>query len=517
MINAKIHSKLPERSSERPFAEKLLTLEFPDNNRPHLWFAQLPGLKDIDAIIWLPRTGLFIVEMKSWPISVIKDISLENFEIEPWVKHSTKKSPWEQVQEAEQQFRGRLSGDPDTRRKLGNPWISPVVALYHISRDDFESKIEGETGSKSEIDYKRLLAQGTIFREDLDSGEAFIKRLGICRQNPIIGDRPKSDLRGVNSIEEAVKALDTFITPHLRAGRHTPAYDKARIQELEKDSAKRLKTISWGNPVFCTGYAGTGKTLLGLQAALLRLEAAPDRLPAIGAGLFVCFNKVLAADIKRLTALSHRFLDIKFDVYDIFELLRVIAGRLKIDVSSNTNDADGWAKEILAEIVKRKDANANAKKLFESWGLIVVDEAQDLADWAWDFLDALSEHSNNLFVIDGKNQLLYRNERAKHLETVYELTHESQDKANFIEQRRVFRTTDTTFLISQLFMLTYPDLKAAEKKWEEHLKPAHEKAKKVADKRDARQSPLFDFDIELSRRGGYAHKLAPLPPVVLPT
>jgi hypothetical protein len=328
-----------------------------------------------------------------------------------------------------------------------------------------------------------------------------------------LGDQPKFDPRSVNSIEEAVKALDTFISPHLRAGRRTPAYDKARIQELEKDSAKRLKTISWGNPIFCTGYAGTGKTLLGLQAALLRLEAESDRHPAVEAGLFVCFNKVLASDINRLTALSPKFRDIKFDTFDIFALLRFIAGRLRIDVSSNSNDADVWAKEILAEILKRKDEDEDTKKLFKSWDFIVVDEAQDLADWGWKLLDALSDFSNNLFVIDGKNQLLYRNARAEHLDEIYKLTHESQDKANFIEQRRVFRTTDTTFLISQLFMLTYPDLKAAERKWEEHLKPAHEKAKKMADKRDARQSPLFDFDIELSRGGGYAHKLVPLPPL----
>src|ERR1700754_2517686 len=114
MLKAKIHSQLPQRSSELPFAQKLQTLEFPANNQPHVWFIQLPGLKDVDAVVWLPRTGLFIVEMKSWPLSGIRHISIQQFEVESYIKHSTKKSPWEQVKEAEEQFRTRLVNDPDT-------------------------------------------------------------------------------------------------------------------------------------------------------------------------------------------------------------------------------------------------------------------------------------------------------------------------------------------------------------------------------------------------------------------
>jgi hypothetical protein len=514
LVKAKILSALPQKPSERPFAEKLQLLDFPVRHKPYIWFVKLPGLKDVDAVIWIPSTGLFIVEMKSWPLSGIRRISTP-FELEPWVKHSTKKSPWDQVQEAEQQFRNRLVNDTKTYAALGYPWPTPVAALYNISRSDFEERATGEIGSQSEKQFKHLLRDSTVFQEDLQSGEELINRLRYCRYNQIYGQSAKDGPKGVNG-SEAVKAFHSFVDPHLVIGRPISAYDRDRVKQLEKDSERRLDTVIWDQAILCTGYVGTGKTILGLHAALRRLEAlaGSDRsqLPLSTtqdeiAGLFVCFNKVLAADIRRLTALSPRFRALNFDIYDIFGLIKFFVRELELLSSEGGGIADLWAKNTVSRILALSDEKT--KKLLDSWSIVVVDEAQDLQDWAWDFLERLSDSGRRLFVIDGKKQLLYRNKRSVYLDILNDIVKEQSKGTNYIEQRRVYRTTDTTFLICQLFVEKYPNLESAQDFWDKTLRPAYEKAKKkIAEKDPLHQPALPGYD--LPRRGGFAPHLIPL-------
>lgn len=82
LCKPKLHTEMPQHQSEIPFANRLLELQFPVDNQPHVWFIKIPGLKDIDAVIFIPKTGLFLIEMKSWPISGISHISSQHFELD---------------------------------------------------------------------------------------------------------------------------------------------------------------------------------------------------------------------------------------------------------------------------------------------------------------------------------------------------------------------------------------------------------------------------------------------------
>jgi hypothetical protein len=503
MVKAMIHSDLPELKSERRFARILKDLDFPSDNQPHVWFVKPPGLKDVDAVIWIPKTGLFIVEMKSWPLSCIQHISHQQFDIDPTCKHSTKKSPWEQVREAEQDLRERLHGDTDTYLTLGRPWLSPIVALYRISRSDIEQRLAGETGSQSEQDFKRHICDSTVFREDMQSSEDLIKRLSYCRSYPFYGKGPQKGPLQVDG-SKAVSALEHFLNPHLLATRPTSAYDKERVKQMEEMAVGKLKMVNWELPIFCTGYVGTGKTILGLRAALQSLESTSTQ--SRKAGMFVCLNKVLAADIRRLIGLSPKFRQLQFDVFDIFDLVKFIAQRCNVLTGFQSSNANHWAETVVSGILARDEQNAWG--LLDYWQFIVVDEAQDLEDWAWKLLDRLSDKGDRLFVIDGKNQLLYREKRAEYLDMLCELVQCEDGKPNYLEQRRVFRTTDTTFLISQLFMMSYPSLDDAEERWDKHLRLAYEKAKSSQKSSASLELPGF----ELPRRGGYAPRLVRLKP-----
>jgi hypothetical protein len=83
--------------------------------------------------------------------------------------------------------------------------------------------------------------------------------------------------------------------------------------------------------------------------------------------------------------------------------------------------------------------------------------------------------------------------------------------ANYLELKRVFRTTDATFLISQIYVDAYPDLMEVNRLWKNRYQKQYRKAKLQAANEDpsAQQAPLYD-DFELPRSGGNAPKLIPL-------
>lgn len=393
LAKAVLHSRLPDIASERRFAETLLSLDYPKGDEPHIWFVKLPGIRDVDAVIWQRRFGLFLVEIKSWPLSGIRALSLAHFELEPWVKHATAKSPWEQVTDACYQLLERFRSDNQLFRELGSPWLAPVVALFAIDRSSFLLRFQGESGTRSEDEFKNRISRGTIFAEDLATGDELLQRLGECRQYPIIGMAPKGNHRHVD-VATATRLISAAIAPILLNTRQLNAYDQHRIRQLELELEERARDINWDIPAVITGHVGTGKTFLALRAARERLRvlsALNSSTPSIC--MFVCFNKVLATDISRLRDLSPSFRNLRFDCLDIFELVRFLSRRMDIDLAPSESDADDWVTHQVDRILAEEQPDF--ARMLQSWSLIIVDEAQDLKDWAWRLLDRLSGGGNS--------------------------------------------------------------------------------------------------------------------------
>jgi len=487
-------TRLPESRNERPFAERVLALEFPEDNRPHFWFGRIPGCRDIDCAVWFPRNGLFVLELKSWPLSCIKRITTDGIDLDEGVRKSTSKPPWNQARDAAFTLKHRLVRDPDCRQELARLWLAWAVGLFNIRRGDFTERLESGTGASGGAAFQQLIETATVFQEDLDSGLDFLNRLVRAKKKPVYGAGAPQQRDERRDPKVALAALNGVLHPELAPGKTACAYDLERIRVLEEEQTRELDPLDWYAPVYCTGYAGTGKTLLGLQALLQRLQGSGER------GLFVCFNKVLATDIGRLLQLSPAFRMVDLDVFDVFHLLRSLADYVNVPFAIDPQEIDASAARVCDRLFAAWESKALAPER-PGYSLIVIDEAQDLHPWSWDLLDRLQGPGTEVMVIDAQQQQLYRMEKAEHLRTLRELVAE-EARENFIEKRRVFRTTDTTFLISQLFADSYPSVSAARSRWEKTYGPGYRAARSRAE-RLAGGMRRF----ELPRVGGHAPRL----------
>jgi hypothetical protein len=490
----KLETKLPTSHSERPFAERLSALEFPEDNRPHIWFGRIPRCKDIDCVIWFPKNGLFAIELKSWALSNIIEISSDEIRLQENVHHSTTNTPWQQVRDETFSLKNRLARDPDIRAFPRPIWIASAVSFYNIRRAEFEERFVPKEGTSGESDFRSAVSSATLFCEDLQSWDSFLNRLLSAKRDPLYGEGAKIAAQPQIPDSSLIRALNGVLHPGLIAAREASAYDKERVRVLESQEAKVLDRINWKSPAICTGYVGTGKTILGLQAALQRLQKGGGR------GLFLCFNKVLATDIDRLLQLSPIFSSVRLDVFDVFQFLRALARDADVPYVFDSRDPNKSAEQVCAGLFAAWHGDAAWKRRLQ-YDFVVVDEAQDLREWAWSLVEEVQGPNTEAMVIDAKDQQLYCENKADSLTELIELVR-SEEVANYIEKRRVFRTTDTSFLLSQLFVDSYPDPMHARSRWDTFYGPRYHGAKEKTKK-----GPDSEAMFELARRQGHAPEL----------
>lgn len=78
---ANIHTECPKRViGEANLARQLAAI---DDRRLHLWFAldDIPGVRDIDCVIWHEQVGVFIVEIKAVNLPMLEEFGLRSCRI----------------------------------------------------------------------------------------------------------------------------------------------------------------------------------------------------------------------------------------------------------------------------------------------------------------------------------------------------------------------------------------------------------------------------------------------------
>jgi hypothetical protein len=290
-------TRLPTNPNERVFAELISSLRFPSGNAPHIWFPSLAGTKDIDMVMWVPQIGLFSIELKAWSLRCIRRLSMERFDVSSDCPHSTRQSPWDQSSEARYDLLNFLKRDGRAWATLNRPFVLSTVALFNIYREELLRKFDSPDLSDAQSDFLNRVAQGTIFQEDFADGETLLARLSYVRRHPVVGRPPKHTPRTIES-KTSVETLDMLLQVFIDASTQVTAYDRDRLRYLEEASLGVLTDIDWTRPVVCSGRIGTGKTFLGLRAALSFLRNA--RSNECRSALFLTFNRVLATDIRRL-------------------------------------------------------------------------------------------------------------------------------------------------------------------------------------------------------------------------
>ncbi|HXG58248.1 MAG TPA: hypothetical protein VNL91_04425 [Thermoanaerobaculia bacterium] len=375
---AHLHTDLPRKFvGEREVADRLCML---DDSRLHLWFEvdYLPGVGDIDLIAWHEDHGLFLIEIKAIELSAIESIDYRHLKV---AGRSSTDSPHYQAHRAMWFLKDYLVGRGMQRR----PFVVPTALYPKISRREWEEGVRDPrlTGS---------FAQSILFSDDLESKNALQKRLAYIWENPPVGRR--LGVRFRHDVDAFSAFADNLM---VQAGRDAARSDQRRLSYLENSHRAEADRDAPADRVVrlaYQGYPGTGKTFrllrIGVQHAV-----AGKRV------LFLCFNKVLAADVRRLISLSQASGQVEaYDLFDFLDRLRDFNGIAK---PPEMPTAEDWAEAVLSRLVDC---------LPLAYDTVLVDEAQDLQPWAIEFITRLSRHDSSVVVAMAKGQELYGDGKA---------------------------------------------------------------------------------------------------------
>lgn len=403
-----VHTELPSGEGhwgESQFAAKLVEVS---DDETHLWFGinYLFGVHDLDVVICHPHIGVFAIEVKAIPLRAIEEYGPGLLNIKG--RHGSK-HPLQQSNAAKHKLVEHLRDTAGLGR--GAPFIYASAALPLIDRDEFLAR----WGSRAVIPQ----ADGMLFADDIVSTPAMLDRLKHVALKPPIGAAPSYTRLPISNLSAIVDALSPgAVSP-------STARDKAQMKGLDTRSRdKRRKYIEPGEAkeVVFQGPPGTGKTHRLLEIA--RAHARAGR-----SVLFVCYNKVLGADLRRLLLAADSSADLegRLEVLDIHQLL----------------DRDALTQGTYEQRVASLRDGASAIDLY---GTVLIDEAQDLEAWAHLLVRWYAEPQAEWFIADGKGQSLYLDEVPQWLNDV----HDRARSAGTVEQQsRVFRAAQADFYVAQ--------------------------------------------------------------------
>jgi len=398
------HSRgFPKYKGEQRVHNQLLGI---DDNDLFFWSSLdfIPGVNDIDLLLWHKKEGVFIVEIKAVSIEQIKSFSYHSIEI---IGRGLHRSPQRQAYDAFESLRNFIG-----QKKL--PFIVSTVCWPMISRITWKDRFNS---NKQIAD----LADSMIMEEDIHSGARILSsRLNYVWSNPPIrsgSDRKFDHDKNKATFELLKEGIDPECQNQVRDS------DKSKVDLLEKSISTNLrrkfhpfdKTLSIFN-----GGPGTGKTFRLQQIALIHAYEGASIL-------FCCFNKVLAAEIKRIFHIhgqleNQPLIKENIEIIDINSLFQ----RIKHDFSLNEDE------DILS--------NCDFSK-YPKFDTILVDEAQDLTINQIKVLRMLSKDEATVVFSNGKGQEIYKDRdfNSKEIEKLFNLKSNASDiKQNFRNSKPVF-------------------------------------------------------------------------------
>lgn len=419
---ANLYTEPPSKQGERNLAIQLSNF---GDDKLHLWFSVdfVPGVRDNDILLCHEEAGFFVLEVKAVQISAIEEFGWESCKIKGRSKGDP---PQRQADQARHSLRNFLSPQMPDRK---SPVISATACFPLISRADWnrtwdDPRVVGD------------FAERLVFREDFESGiDVLCERLRFVWKNTPVKEGFLRDYsHSVEQLDSVKKALQ------VSARRKPTPSDLERLKAIE-DRVTR-ETLNEARPgegkhIFYYGYPGTGKTFRLLQLGVAHALAGCKTL-------YICFNQVLAADIQRLLSYSEK-LRINPELFKLQDVFAFASSYSNIKASGMSHDE--WGEKVLQNL------KARAGDL-PKYDAILIDEAQDIKNWALQMLQLFADSDATICVATGRGQEFY----GQASEWLKDFEKSAQKRG----LRRNFRNTAPVGHLAHIFFEAFPELQKIE-------------------------------------------------------
>lgn len=426
---ARLHTVLPDakgHAAERAFLERLVAL---GGARTQVWgnVDYLQGVGDIDAILLQPDIGMFTIEVKGVGLDMIEEYGLKHCKI----TGRSGPHPVDQIGLATVDLRNYLGRFPGPR----SPFFLMTAAFPRITREAFVSRF-----SDPQV---VLHADSLIFADDLVTQTKFWRRLLSIREVPAKGRSARDPIPTADQIARFTDLIKPGPLPVAsQADQERGGVLRRQIGSPTTVSQKYLKP---GNrpPTIFRGAPGTGKTVRLQEVAVAHARGGR-------AVLFTCFNRVLASTLRGVMA------------------------------SQKLGDEVGNRIVITHVDELRKQLADDLDAFRGMFGTICVDEGQDMADDAFEFLDDLAANDAEWFIADGPGQELYGASNKTGEPPTFLAKARAAGAVETL--RRNFRNSSAGYLVAQAVFEKSPDLGAIPEWLEKH--PVRRKAEDTTEMLD---------------------------------
>ena len=367
-----------------------------------LWYDVPLGPHNVhpDFVVFNPRRGILVLEVKDWKLDTIQEIDRQSASILTANGLKRVANPLEQARQYAHEVCNLLQRDPQLTINSGRmqgtllfPWGYGIV-LANISRKQFDSTNLGDV-----IEPHRVICQDEM-TESVDA-EAFQERLwGML---PFVRSVPLS-LPQIDRIRWHLFPEIRIAAPAQAGLFDTPEPeipDIVHVMDLQQEQLAR--SLGEGHRVI-HGVAGSGKTLiLGYRAEhLAKVCARPI--------LVLCYNRTLA---KRLTrTMAGKGLADKVHVHTFHQWCRAQLLAYNADLPPSGQDNERYAAELVDRLIRAVDANIVPAGQYDA---VLIDEGHDFQP-AWLKLVAqmVNPSTNSLLVLYDDAQSIYgRDKRGK--------------------------------------------------------------------------------------------------------
>ncbi|WP_445147438.1 DEAD/DEAH box helicase [Dyella sp. Tek66A03] len=357
-----------------------------------------PRQRRPDFIVFHPRRGLLVLEVKDWKPGTIQQADRTLFTLLTGNSSVKEHNPLMQARDYASEIYKVLQRDPALRHPPGHtyegkllmPWGYGVV-LANISRKQFEA---GQL--ETVIPAHLVICQDEMY-ESVEP-EAFQERLWAMFPQvfPTALTLPQIDRVRWHLFPEIRVELGEgqfgLFSPGERSSAKT-----LEIPDLVKvmDAQQELLARSLGDEHrIIHGVAGSGKTMiLGFRAMqLARALSKPI--------LVLCYNKTLAARLDQL--MGERGLSDKVQVYNFHKWCRSMLTAYHVPLPA---DGPHYAEELPPAVIAGVDSGQIPR--FQ-YGAVLIDEGHDFEpDWYKLIVQMIDPNTNSLLVLYDDAQNIY--------------------------------------------------------------------------------------------------------------